>query len=77
MSDESLVPEEIMHWFCFGFIEGKTRVSAYIGQPRRLVNMNDIKNAKKFAEVSENAVMTSCFYLGSGTKEEFDNVQED
>jgi hypothetical protein len=71
--NEALV---MRHWYCLSFIGkaaeggGECQASSYHGYADRKVTKAKIAEAKKYAGVTENAVLIACSYLGYMTKEE-------
>jgi hypothetical protein len=59
--------------FSFSYSEAQktTIASCYIGYPDKKITLSRIKEAKRYAEIDEKAVLISCSYLGHMTKKEF------
>jgi hypothetical protein len=68
--------ESRLHWYCFTFIGdgelGKNcYASTYTGYSDKKITKARITENKKYAKVTNTAVLISCSYLGFITKVEF------
>ena len=66
---------EKLHYYSFTFLITKGHIisyaSVYIGDSRKFVSHPQIQDAKKHANVDDDAVLLSCCYLGEMTSDEF------
>ena len=63
--------EEEKYWYCFVF-RTQNKYSSCIGSySTKSINLNRIKESKKYAGLDDDSLMFSCIYLGYMTKTEF------
>ena len=63
--------EEEKYWYCFVFRTQDKYSSCYGAYSKKCINLNRIKESKKFAGLDDDSLMISCTYLGFMTKIEF------
>ena len=71
-----------LHWYCFTFqgqliqCGSQATASTYTGYLNKKTTLMRIKENKKFAGVTDNAVLISYLYLGYMTEKKFTTIEE-